>query len=571
MSLTERIRTASRRFLLATQIGIGILCGVCAYVFHELVDLIRRLTLAPALRQEGLLRAAAVIAVPAAAALLIALLIRRWAPGAGGANLARVRRAYGQDPGLLDGRSVAATFLLTPVSLGSGAPLGPEGPIVVVSSGLAAAVARLLHLPRRVVRGMIPVGTAAGIAAIFNAPITGVVFALEEVLGTAEKGVLGGAIVASVAAAVVERFLLGGRPLLAAQTPAWSHAAELLVFAAVGVLAGAISGLAMRMIAALRPVLGRALPSPLWRASLAGACVGALALVSPAILGVGYDAVTSWLHGGGSLPEVGTALAAKTAALILALSGGLIGGTFAPSLFLGAALGSSVRQTAKLLLPGLPLEPGAYALVGMGAFFAGMLRCPIAAVLIVVEVTGDYALVLPLMLAVSLAIAISRRISPANIVERQLAEEGFRGERKLDPLSDLRVADVMTTDAVVVRSDMTVLEAARFLAGHRHHFYPAVDAEGNLAGIVEAEAIDDAARRGAADSPIAELVHPPEVLAAAEMPVNDLVRRMGARGLIRCPVVEREGSRRLVGFVSPSDLLRARIRSLDDMADEKER
>lgn len=566
----ERLRLLGRRFLLATHVVIGVVCGFVAFAFHELVERIRAVSLAPALSLAGTPRVILVLLIPAAAAFVIAVLIRRWAPGAGGANLARVRRAYGQDPALLDGRSVAATFFLTPVSLGSGAPLGPEGPIVVVSSGLAAGLARLLRLPRRVVRGMIPVGTAAGIAAIFNAPITGVVFALEEVLGTAERGVLGGAVVAAVAAAVVERLLLGGRPLLAAQTPSWSHAVELLVFAAVGVIAGAISGLAMRLVAALRPALARALPSAPWRAGMAGAGVGALGLLSPAILGVGYESVSGWLHGGGSLRDVGTALAAKAAALVVALSGGLIGGTFAPSLFLGAALGSTVRQTAKLILPGLPLEPGAYALVGMGAFFAGMLRCPIAAVLIVVEVTGDYALVLPLMLAVSLAITISRRISPVNIVERQLREEGFRGERKLDPLSELRVADVMTRDVVTVRSGLTVLEAARFLAGHRHHFFPLVDEEENLAGVVEAEAIDAAAREGAVERPIGELGHSPEVLATAEMPVQELVRRMGARGLIRCPVVAGEGSRRLVGFVSPSDLLRARIRSLDETADERE-
>ncbi len=568
----ERLRLLGRRFLLAAQVVIGILCGLAAFAFHELVERVRAFTLAPALGLGGTARALLVLLVPAAAAFAIAVVIRRWAPGAGGANLARVRRAYDQETEILDARTTAATFLLTPVSLGSGAPLGPEGPIVVVSSGLAAGFARFLRLPRRVVRGMIPVGTAAGIAAIFNAPITGVVFALEEVLGTAERGVLGGAVVAAVAAAVVERFLLGGRPLLAAPTPSWSHAVELVVFAAVGVLGGAISGLLMRLVHALRPLVTRALPSAPWRASAAGAGVGALGLLSPAILGVGYDSVSAWLHGVGSLPEVGAALGAKSAALVVALSGGLIGGTFAPSLFLGAALGSSVRQTAKLLLPGLPLQPGAYALVGMGAFFAGMLRCPIAAVLIVVEVTGDYSLVLPLMLAVSLAIMVSRRISRRNLVEQQLREEGAGPrEGSPDPLAGLRVGDVMTTEVIAIDSRVSVLEAARALAGHRHHFYPALDTEGSLAGVVEAEAIDEAARRGEVDAPVAVLCHTPEVLATADMSVPELVRRMGARGLIRCPVVAGAGSRRLVGFVSPSDLLRARIRSLEDTADERER
>lgn len=481
ISLLDRLRLASRRFLVATQILIGILCGLCAFAFHSLVERVRLVLIAPALRQPGLWRAGLVIAVPAAAAFLIALAIRRWAPGAGGANLARVRRAYGQDPGLLDGRSLAATFLLTPISLGSGAPLGPEGPIVVVASGLSAGLARMLRLPRKLVRGMIPVGTAAGIAAIFNAPMTGVVFALEEVLGAAEKGVLGGAIVAAVSAAVVERFLLGGRPVLAAPSARWGNARELLGFALVGILAGIASGLMIQAIARLRKVVERRIPDAAVRGGIAGALIGCLGLLSPSILGVGYGAASRWLNGGGSLGEAGIAFGAKALALVLALSSGVIGGTFAPSLFLGAALGSTVGHSMRLIFPALAIDPRAYALVGMGAFFAGILRCPIAAVLIVVEVTGDYGLILPLMLAVALGIALSRRFSRENMVERQLREEGFGGgEKRLDPLADLRVDDVMTRNAVAVRSSLTVIEAARALAGTRHHFYPVIGVDGGL-------------------------------------------------------------------------------------------
>lgn len=564
-SLLDRVRLASRRFLLATQVTVGILCGICAYVFHKLVDISRATILAPGLAQRGVLRAVLVVAVPASTAFLIAIVIRRWAPGAGGANLARVRRAYGQDPGLLDGRSVTATFLLTPISLGSGAPLGPEGPIVVVASGISGGFARMLRLPRKVVRGMIPVGTAAGIAAIFNAPITGVVFALEEVLGTAEKGVLGGAIVAAVAAAVVERFLLGGRPVLAAPAASWTDARELFGFALVGILAGIASGLAMLAIPRLKRGLEQRIPHAAIRGGLAGAAVGALALISPSILGVGYEAASNWLNGGGSLRESGIAFGAKTIAFVVALSSGVIGGTFAPSLVMGAALGSSIGHSMKLMFPALSIEPRAYSIIGMGAFFAGVLRCPLAAVLIVVEVTGDYGLIVPLMLAIALGITISRRISRMNMVEQQLREEGFgERDRTLDPLSSLRVADVMTPDVVAVRSGMSVTEAERALAGHRHHFYPVIDDDGGLVGLIEADMIDAAVRRGAVDLPISELCLPPEIFATTGMPVTELVRQMGIGGSIRCPVVADKDSLRLVGFVSPSDLLRARIRSLDD-------
>ncbi|HET9792946.1 MAG TPA: chloride channel protein, partial [Thermoanaerobaculia bacterium] len=438
-ALLERMRVGSRRFLLATQVAIGALCGLAAFVFHALVRAMQSLLIVPALGRVGTARALLVVATPAAAAFAIALLIRRWAPGAGGANLARVRRAYGQDPELLDFRSVTATFFLTPVSLGSGAPLGPEGPIVVVASGVSAGVARMLRLPKKVVRGMIPAGTAAGIAAIFNAPITGVVFALEEVLGTAERGVLGGAIVAAVAAAIVETALLGGRPVLAAKPADWSGIRALVGFALLGILAGAAAGFTMRAIERLRHGTRRAIPNAALRAGAGGALIGLLGLVSPRILSVGYGTVSFWLRGGGAAAPAALAFGAKTAGFVIALSCGVIGGTFAPSLFMGAALGAALSHALQHVFPGAGIDSGAYALAGMGAFFAGVLRCPIAAVLIVIEVTGDYGLVLPLMLSVALAMTVSRLVSPRNMVEQQMHEEGFvESESAPDPLSNAR-------------------------------------------------------------------------------------------------------------------------------------
>ena len=561
-ALLERIRAGSRRFLLATQVGIGALCGLAAFVFHALVRGMTSLLIGPALAHTGSARPILVVATPAAAAFVIVLLIRRWAPGAGGANLARVRRAYGQDPELLDFRSVTATFFLTPVSLGSGAPLGPEGPIVVVASGVSAGVARLLHLPRKVVRGMIPAGTAAGIAAIFNAPITGVVFALEEVLGTAERGVLGGAIVAAVAAAVVETMLLGGRPVLAAKPADWHGARALVGFALLGILAGAASGFAMRSIERLKQRMRSWVPSGAVRACAGGALIGVLGLVSPSILGVGYETVTSWLRGGGAAAASGIAFGAKTLGFIVALSCGVIGGTFAPSLFMGAALGAALGHALLNVFPGAGIDPGAYALAGMGAFFAGVLRCPIAAVLIVIEVTGDYGLVLPLMLSVALAMAVSRLISPQNMVEQQMREEGFvEAESAPDPLSNARIADVMSRSPIAVLAEADVLSAARTVAGTRHHFYPVVDAEGRLAGLLSSDAIDDAVRDGRTDAPVSSLQTPAAVVAREDELVRKVVRRMAGAGATRCPVVAGDGSGLLTGFVSPADLLEARIRN----------
>jgi len=561
--LLERLRAASRRFLLATIVAIGALCGCAAFVFHALVRALDSLLVRRALLAPGPLRPILVVATPALAFFGIALLIRRWAPGAGGANLARVRRAYGEDTSVLDGRSVAATFLLTPLSLGAGAPLGPEGPIVVVASGISVATGRFLRLPRKVVRGLIPAGTAAGIAAIFNAPITGVVFALEEVLGAAEKGVLGGIIVAAVAAAIVEHLLLGGRPVLPAMPAAWSDVRELAGFALVGIAAGALSVAAMRLIERGRTLARQRIPGTPGRAAIGGAAIGVLGLLSPAILGVGYESIGGWLQGGGTTGTATLAFGAKFAAFVVALSCGVIGGTFAPSLFMGAAIGSAVGHGMHSLFPAIGAEPRSYALAGMGAFFGGVLRCPISAVLIVIEVTGDYGLILPLMLAVALAVTISRAVSATNMVERQMAEEGFvESDGSADPISRARVRDVMSPSPVSVAADLDVLGAARAVAGSRHRLYPVVDGAGRLTGLIAADEIDRAAREGRPETAVGALLVPATVVGREDEPMPALVRRMAASGVSRCPVVAADGSGRLVGFFSPPDLMRARVRAL---------
>jgi CIC family chloride channel protein len=552
------MRSAARRFLLLTIVGIGVLCGVLAVAFHRFVEFARALLIGRALEQPEPWRSLLVVITPAIVFGMLAWIIRRIAPRAVGANLARVRIAYSRDPSLLNPRAVAATFLATPLSLGAGAPLGPEGPIVVVTSGASAAVARTLHLPRRLVRGMIPVGVAAGIAAIFNTPITGVVFALEEVFGSAERGLLGGVIVGAVSAAVVEKTLMGGQPLLAAPFSSWSDARELLGFAAIGILAGITSGYAIALTHRIKRKWASVMPSLVLRASLAGLLIGALGLIAPSILGVGYDSVSSWLHGEGTAELTALAFGVKTLAFVIAISAGVLGGTFAPSLFMGAALGAAIGHIAQRLFPGAGIDPRAYALLGMGSFFAGLLRSPIAAILIVVELTRDYELMVPLMLAVSLSVTVSRRISRHSMVEQQMLDEGYVEESGTgDPLGNLHVSDAMTRDPIALHQAMTTRQAAQAMAGTRHRFYPVVDDAGRLTGVVSRESLDHGSD---ADGPLAELVESPRLVAVASETVIELVSRMQSTGADRSPVIESETSPRLVGFISPADLLRLRMK-----------
>jgi chloride channel protein, CIC family len=566
-----RLQFLAHRFLLVTLICVGALTGVVAVVFHRYVEFARDQLIGRALEQPEPWRTIFMIATPTITFAILAWLIRRFAPRAVGANLARVRMAYNDNPRILGPRTIGATFLATPLSLGAGAPLGPEGPIVVVASGISVALARLLRLPEKVVRGMIPIGTAAGIAAIFNTPITGVVFALEEVIGTSQRGILGGVLVGSVAAAVVERVLLGGRPTLAAPFSTWTDVREMAGFAVLGIAAGATSGFAISFAHRLKRKWSQAMPSMVLRAALAGLLIGAAGLLAPEIFGVGYESVSFWLHGGGSASATGVAFAVKLLAFTIAISAGVIGGTFAPSLFIGSALGAAIGHGTHDLFPSMHIDPKAYAVIGMGSFFAGLMRSPIAAVLIVVELTRDYELIVPLMLGVSLAVAVSRRISRLSMVEQQMVDEGWAEEHGAnDPLSRVRVSNAMTANVVSIPADGTIAEAARLTSGSRFMFYPLVAGDGALVAVVLRSAIDQSLGEGRGSEPISALAEKPRLVALADDLVIDVVHRMHASGIDRCPVIDADRSRRVVGFLSPSDILRIRMRRGAPVTDEFE-
>lgn len=552
-------RQRIRHFLLLVLLGAGVLSGLTALAFHKALRAGEWLLLGvPRAQPEGALRLLLLVLIPTLVGAGLCALVPRLAPEAGG-GLALVREAYARDPRRLSARALFGTFLLTPLSLGAGTPLGPEGPTVVLTSGLSAAFARGLGLPSRQVRGMIPVGAAAGIAAIFNTPITGVVFALEEVIGTASRGVLGGAIVAAVAAAVVQKQALGGQHLLPAAPATWRSAFELPGFALVGLLAGLLAGalplLAMRV---RRTLHARTKDSHALRGGVAGLAVGLLGLASPQMLGVGYPEISDWLAGRGDALQAGVACAAKFLGVAVALATPLIGGVFAPSLFLGASLGAFLGHAIHIVFPQATIDPGAYALVGMGAFFGGFLRTPLAAVLIVFELTGDYGLVAPLMLAVAISSLLARRLSPVTLVEHQLEERGVSTDAGSDPLATIRAGDAMSGRPVCVAGELSLAEAWRGVMATPHRSFPVVDSEGRLLGLIERETLQHEAR--AAES-VAAWMRPAPVVATPREPLDDVSFRLGEAGETRCPVVLSRDDPRVIGMVTPADLLRARVKA----------
>lgn len=252
------------------------------------------------------------------------------------------------------------------------------------------------------------------------------------------------------------------------------------------------------------------------------------------------------------------AAGAKTAGFVAAMSSGLLGGTFAPSLFIGASLGSTIGHAARLVT-NMSIDPATYALVGMGAYFAAFLRCPMAAVLIVLELTNDYNLIIPVMLAVAISTMISHKLAPQTLTEQQMIAEGYRERREsADPLDALTVLDVMSRTVIGIRTDMSVPQIVDVVGEHRHRQYPVVSASGTLVGLLPARALARSVRTPDART-AGELMEPAKVVAKENEVLHDVVARMAVENIDRCPVVAADGSNRVVGFISPSDLVRARF------------
>jgi CIC family chloride channel protein len=290
--------------------------------------------------------------------------------------------------------------------------------------------------------------------------------------------------------------------------------------------------------------------------------VGLLGLASPSILGVGYDAIAAWLAGGGGGREAALAFVVKGAAVSIALAAPLVGGAFAPSLFLGASLGAATGHLLQSLLPDAGIDPAAYALVGMGAFFAGFLRTPVASVLIVFELTGDYGLVVPLMMAVAIASLVARKLSPYTLVERQLEDEGIStSEVGPDPLARRRVADAMSRGVVTFAAARPLAEVWPEAERREHAMYPVVDEHGFCVGVIEEAALKAASRVGQLADEVRSRTRPARVVATPDEAIDRVLLRLGSAGETRCPVVESLARPRVVGFLAPTDVLRLRVRA----------
>jgi CIC family chloride channel protein len=494
---------------------------------------------------------------PVVGSLGIGYLLFRYFPHARGSGVPQTKAALFAREGRITLRTVLGKFFCTSATLASGIPLGREGPSVQVGAGIASVLGRFLGLRPEKVKALLPVGAAAAIAAAFNTPLAAVLFALEEIVGDLHAPVLGSVVLASATSWVVLRLLLGNNPLFKVPQYQLVHPLEFAIYALLGIAGGLVSVAFTKLLLGMRERFLRFPQETLWLQPLAGGLlVGLMGLVVPQVLGVGYGYVGDALNGTMALRLMLVLVVLKLLAVATSYASGNAGGIFGPSLFIGAMLGGAMGTGAHHLFPAYTATPGAYALVGMGAVFAGIVRAPMTSVLMIFEMTQDYAVIVPLMIANLVSLFISSRLQRQPIYEALAVQDGIHlpTAEARQQHSHRRVAQVLrvATDSLPV--DITVQEALQRVRTGRFRTWLITDQRG-VVGLIslstlERTAAEDGTKKLSAivDAQIFPHVHSDQGLDLA-------LDRMGSNHVEILPVVSRADVHKLEGIVTLRDVL----------------
>jgi len=509
------------------------------------------------------------ILVPTLGSLSTGYLLYRYFPFARGSGIPQTKFALFVNDGFIGFRTVVGKFFCCSASLASGIALGREGPSVQVGAGLASVIARRLGLSTDQVKALVPVGCSAALAAAFNTPIAAVLFSLEEIVGDMNAPVLGSVVLSSATSWMVLHLLLGDDPLFHAGGYQLIHPAEFGVYGVLGVVGGLGSVCFVKLLLWIRAQFMRMPKSTVWLQPVAGGLgTGILGFFVPGVLGVGYDIVEKALHGNLILQTMVLLAVLKLVATALCYGSGNAGGIFGPSLFIGAMIGGAVGSVAHALFPGYTADPGAYALVGMGTAFAGIVRTPLTSVIMIFELTRDYAIIVPLMISNLIAFFISYKLQREPIYEALAHQDGVHLPSSAGRAAGrhVRVEQAMQPAPIVLHPDTLLVAAAERVSSSEMDAWPVADDSG-LWGMISKLKLEDAIAHGLADKPVADVLgesFPRHLPTAEEFPHlhldHDLglaLERMGTTKVNVLPVVSRANLRDLLGVVTLQDVLRA--------------
>lgn len=577
VALINRLQPSASILMLILAIAVGLSSGVGVLLFRSLITFTEQLYWHDlAIYLAGINRYAIAL-IPVLGGLVVSLL--RLNLQASAAGLGQLSSAVVKEGGRLPYAQIPIKTIAAALSLGAGASLGPEGPSVELGSNIGSLFGQTLSFSSERVRLLVGAGGAAGLAAGFNAPIAGVFFALEVLLGNSFSTTKAGfnsnvsvVVIASVVSALVTQIALGGQP--AFNLPAYDVRSywELPLYLGLGLLASFVAiafirtqKLAQKFFAG--EIVGASFIGKLSipaKLAVGGLCIGLVALVFPEVMGIGYETVESILQDARfSVGLLILLLATKLVLTAVSMGSGFVGGIFAPAIFLGAILGSAYGQFLGIILPTLPIAaPPAYALVGTAAVLAGSVRAPLTSVLLLFEMTRDYRIVIPLMAAVGLCTWVVDQLQP-----RQSA---WKNSEDSAILTKIKIAEVMNLHPMSFKYSTPILQAAQILTSGYFHSAIVVDDSHHLFGILTTQDIERALSfpfsNNISTLTVQEVCTKEILHAYADESLADALRRMDTRDLRQLPVVDRNLTSRIVGMVDRESINNAYSMALTKLA-----
>jgi CIC family chloride channel protein len=551
----EIFTTGEERLFLLLAIIIGIFSGLSVVCFRVAIEWTQFALLGPS-PQPSPIR---LLLVPAIAGLGVALAVIYAFPRARGSGVNQTKAAVYVSNGYIPFNTVIGKFLTCALAIGSGQSLGPEDPSLQMGAGIASAIGRALRLSQRKIRLIAPVGAAAGLAAAFNAPISAVIFVIEEVIGTWSAGVLGAIVLAAVSSVITMRWFLGPAPMFRVPPIHIAHPAEYLAYGVLGVVGGATSLLFLKWLAYVRP---RAHAWPRWthyiQPAAAGLVIGVIGIRLPQVMGAGYPIIDQALHAQFAWRLLFVLALVKLFATGLSFISGTPGGMFAPTLFIGAMLGGAVGGVEHHFFPSLTGTIGTFALVGMGTFFAGFLRAPITSIFMVIEVSGNYAAALPVMASSLIAYLISRRYQKTPLFDLLSRQDGLilpSLEERREQVA-IAIEDAMRpADVILVRPDETVANLAR-RAAEKKDVPVLIRVRVGVWRLVDRDDLRRAAADASTSLPAPQVTsRGPLPMLFPDEPLEEALRWVGDWPVL--PVVSRADLGRLEGILTLPDVLHA--------------
>lgn len=576
--LYARFWSSETSVLVSLSAIVGLGAGFGAILFRWLISFFSTSAFGTGKSLLSFLGAYYVVLIPAIGGLFVGPLVYFLAREAKGHGVPEVMEVVALKGGRIRPVVAVVKALASSICIGTGGSVGREGPIVQIGSALGSTLGQVLRLSDERIRTLVACGAAGGIAATFNAPIAGVIFSLEVILREFSARSFSMVVIASVAASEVGQTFLGNFPAFQAPSYSLVSAWEFLFYVLLGLMAALVGRIftftlykmedffeAWRFPEYIKPAIG-------------GLGVGIIGLFAPDVFGVGYETIERALHTDLFITTILWLLTAKLLATSITLGSGGSGGVFAPSLFMGAVLGNGFGTVVHSWMPRITASAGAYALVGMAAVFAGAARAPITAVLILFEMTQDYRIILPLMLATVVSTLVAGLLHKESIYTMKLARRGVdigrRRDRNLMRYIPVEMAMTPLSDLITVKPDTSFEELAKLFQTSHSHGFAVVNNRDQIAGIVSLTDLERSVKRGKTSGTAEEIATKRLITAFVDEPLEEVTRRIGVQDVSRVPVVDRMDTQHLLGMVHRADVIRAYTLALGDdqaLRDQMER